>query len=457
MGRIFVWSGYRGEETARIVEPVTIARRITQIQEIIFLADRLILELQARGCQVFEVPNELSLSASIEWINRRCLPGDVALAIDTNSFSDPNLWGTSIFYITNNIERKKHAELMLLLLMHRLPQIPNQGTKPDIAAQMGSLSFCRQTLVPSLLMKIGFLTNSDDLDIRLDCHREIALGIADGLIAWSREVSGVEPNELEIELEIPSTYPLINIRLNDRDYPEVGIVVNGNAYLPIDLVDRLGIYLTESPSVRLVEYQGVVYTPAIELRQYNLSVVWNNANRALHLYSILPIDRTQIDRIMGYGNTSEKQLFEFLEVNNENAALDFSDLPKIYQQEASIEGVNYDIAFCQMCLETGFLGFAEDILLDENNFARLGAIGETRQFATFSSSRIGVRAQIQHLKAYASREPLVQELVDPRFHLVTRGVAPLVSGLSGRWSADLCYGDKIMAILRRLYESANLL
>ncbi|NES24844.1 MAG: glucosaminidase domain-containing protein, partial [Symploca sp. SIO3E6] len=43
----------------------------------------------------------------------------------------------------------------------------------------------------------------------------------------------------------------------------------------------------------------------------------------------------------------------------------------------------------------------------------------------------------------------------PRF--VTRGVAPLVGQLSGRWSTDLQYGDRIKAVIRSLYESADLL
>ena len=51
----------------------------------------------------------------------------------------------------------------------------------------------------------------------------------------------------------------------------------------------------------------------------------------------------------------------------------------------------------------------------------------------------------------------MQEIVDPRFRFVTRGIAPLVGQLSGRWTADLRYGDKIMAMLRRLYEHSNLL
>jgi hypothetical protein len=122
-----------------------------------------------------------------------------------------------------------------------------------------------------------------------------------------------------------------------------------------------------------------------------------------------------------------------------------------------LRGLNYDIAFCQMCLETDFLRFGIDVSPTQNNFAGLGAIGGADESASFPSARIGVRAQIQRLKAYASTEPLVQEVVDPRFRFVTRGIAPLVDQLSGRWSADLQYGKKIIALMRRLYESAGLL
>jgi hypothetical protein len=84
-------------------------------------------------------------------------------------------------------------------------------------------------------------------------------------------------------------------------------------------------------------------------------------------------------------------------------------------------------------------------------------VGTGPEGASFPSARIGVRAQVQHLKAYASTEPLVQESVDPRFRFVTRGIAPLVGQLGGRWTADLNYGDQLLAMLRRLYENAGLL
>ena len=110
-----------------------------------------------------------------------------------------------------------------------------------------------------------------------------------------------------------------------------------------------------------------------------------------------------------------------------------------------------------MCIETGFLRFGGDIRPEQNNFAGLGTVGGGTEAASFDSPRLGVRAHIQHLKAYASLEPLVQDAIDPRFRFVTRGVAPLINQLSGRWSADIEYGDKLMAMLKRLYESAQLM
>ncbi|MBD2178469.1 glucosaminidase domain-containing protein [Pseudanabaena sp. FACHB-1998] len=164
-----------------------------------------------------------------------------------------------------------------------------------------------------------------------------------------------------------------------------------------------------------------------------------------------PILTGKIDRIMGDGMTSEVQLLRLLRLNNAPLNI-YGDLPTIYREEATTEGVNYDIAFCQMCLETGFLQFDGDVKPEQNNFGGIGAIGNGVRGDSFSDRRIGVRAQIQHLKAYATRQPLVLPLVDPRFSLVKRGTAPLLSQLSGNWAEDINYDKKIMAILRRLYE-----
>jgi hypothetical protein len=454
MGRIFISAGHGGfEDGAR--DPGAISGGTTEAQEMILLRDLIVPELRSRGFEVLAVPDDFSMRQSIDWINARYQIGDVALEIHADAFSIPTARGATVYYIANNDQRKAHAELMLLALLRRVPQLPSRGARADTQTGVGSLAFCRQIIGPSLLMEVGFLTNPDDRLLLQSRRRDFALGISDGLASWSRAVSGSSPSPSPTPS--PTTYPTIGININGGIYGEQGIIVNNNSYIPIDLVDGLGIDLSSDPNIRRVTYGNVVYVRAIDLRDYNVAVSWDNATRTVVLRTNIGICPGQFDRIMGNGNTSETQLFLFLKNNNESAGVQFSDLPRLYREEASIEGVNYDIAFSQMCVETNFLQFGGVIKPDQNNFAGLGGVSGSLEGETFPSARIGVRAHIQHLKAYASTEPLVQELVDPRFRFVTRGIAPLVNQLSGRWSADSLYGDRILAILRQIYESAGIM
>ncbi|MBD2611798.1 MAG: hormogonium tapered terminus morphoprotein TftA [Nostoc sp. ZfuVER08] len=449
MGRIFISAAHGGKEAGGI-DPGAIAGGTTEAKEMILLRDLIVTELRARNFEILAVPDDLSAADTITWINSRGRRGDVALEIQSDAASSPAVRGASVFYIANNTERKTNAEQLLVALLRRVPQLPNRGVKPDTDSGLGSLAFCRRTTLPALLMQVGFLSSPEDRALLQSRRRDFALGIADGLVSWSRVI---DPTGTPTE----PTYPAINININGQNYSEQGILVNGNAYIPIDLVDRLRIDLSKAPNVNRITYRRIVYVKAIELRDFNIAVGWDATTRTVSLRSNLIVCTGQLDRIISNGNTSEIQLQLFLRNNNENALVKFPDIAKLYREEAGIEGVNYDIAFCQMCVETGFLRFGSDIKPEQNNFAGLGAIGGGSEAASFPSARIGVRAHVQHLKAYASLEPLVQEVVDPRFRFVTRGIAPLIDQLSGRWSADLDYGARITAMVKRLYESAGLL
>ena len=157
--------------------------------------------------------------------------------------------------------------------------------------------------------------------------------------------------------------------------------------------------------------------------------------------------------IMGEGNVSADRMAAFFLLNN--PAVDSSyiiSLARIYIEEASFEGVNHDIAFSQMCLETGFLRYGGDVKPEQYNFAGMGAVGGGAPGLSFPDPRTGVRAQIQHLKAYGSAEPLNEPLVNPRFRYVRRGCSPTIEGLAGTWAADRQYAVKINTILQRLYD-----
>ncbi len=157
--------------------------------------------------------------------------------------------------------------------------------------------------------------------------------------------------------------------------------------------------------------------------------------------------------IMGKGTLGAASLAAFLHDNNPAIPLrEAKKIAHIYMEEAGDEGVNYDIAFSQMCLETGFLRYGGTVLPGQNNFCGLGVVNQKTQGFSFRDIRLGIRAHIQHLKAYASQERLNKTLVDPRFRFVKRGSITDINQLSGRWAADKYYGKKIRYLLSRMYR-----
>ena len=133
--------------------------------------------------------------------------------------------------------------------------------------------------------------------------------------------------------------------------------------------------------------------------------------------------------------------------------------------EGNAEGIAGDLAFAQSVLETGWFGFeGSQVKPHYNNFGGIGACdGGTCTVAQFRSARIGVRAQIQHLRAYA--DPTVTEdnlafpLESPRFHLVTpKGKAPNWEDMgNGNWATDPNYSTKILNLYADMlaYAKAN--
>jgi hypothetical protein len=110
-------------------------------------------------------------------------------------------------------------------------------------------------------------------------------------------------------------------------------------------------------------------------------------------------------------------------------------LGNLYVKIGDTYGIDPDVAFAQAFYETHAFTFGGDVLPSQNNFAGLGAIGEGASGASFDSRAEGVRAQIEHLYAYASTEELpVGDPIDPRFELVTRGSADTAEELSGKWA-----------------------
>lgn len=137
---------------------------------------------------------------------------------------------------------------------------------------------------------------------------------------------------------------------------------------------------------------------------------------------------------------------------------------QIFYEEAIVENIRPEVAFCQAMKETGFLRFGHDVKPDQCNFAGLGATGNGVAGNSFASVREGIRAQIQHLKAYATTDNLINACVDSRFNYVKRGSAPYVEWLGKKenptgdgWATGANYGTDIVNRMNALLSTKYVL
>ena len=142
------------------------------------------------------------------------------------------------------------------------------------------------------------------------------------------------------------------------------------------------------------------------------------------------------------------------------ATVPVETLVRYFVDEGAAEGVTGDVAFMQSVVETGWFRFSGLVPASANNFAGIGATDTNPTPAIFPDARTGVRAQIQHLRAYAdptavtcTAPPLHNPCVDPRFDLVVpKGKAPTWNQMgNGNWASASTYASSILS----LYDEAR--
>lgn len=168
-------------------------------------------------------------------------------------------------------------------------------------------------------------------------------------------------------------------------------------------------------------------------------------------------------KIMGQAQASIEQMRAYIKKVNPKVPESVIKMIPYYITEGALEGVRGDVAFAQSCFETGNFTFkGSAVTLDQNNFCGMGVTSNGVRGNSFKTPKEGIRAQIQHLKAYACDDALEQHCIDPRFTYVKRGCAPYVEWLgiqenpSGAgWAAGKGYGNKILNILSNILETGE--
>ena len=167
--------------------------------------------------------------------------------------------------------------------------------------------------------------------------------------------------------------------------------------------------------------------------------------------------------IMGNSAATAEQMRNYIKGKNPTVAQSVLDMVPLYLSEGKAEGVRGDIAFAQSCLETGNFTFSGSaVTLPQNNYCGMGVTSNGVKGNSFDTPQLGIRAQVQHLKAYASTDALKNTCIDPRFRYVTRGCAEYVEWLGQKenpagkgWAAGADYGEKILVILKGILGTAG--
>lgn len=189
-----------------------------------------------------------------------------------------------------------------------------------------------------------------------------------------------------------------------------------------------------------------------------------NTNATGGLMQIMGTSQTTVAQMVRYYNSNASGYDTFKAKDNgkyngilaKGGASTINQFAQIFYEEATAEGVRAEVAFTQCMKETGFLKYGGDVLPNQYNFAGIGATGAVHG-ASFGNVRMGIRAQIQHLKAYGSISPLTNQCVDPRFNLVKRGSAQYVEWLGIKenpngygWATSKSYGHDIVNMVNSL-------
>lgn len=179
---------------------------------------------------------------------------------------------------------------------------------------------------------------------------------------------------------------------------------------------------------------------------------------------IMGSTQTSVDQMVRYYNANASGYDKFKSKYDgkydgslaKGGASTINQFAQIVYEEAIAEGVKPEVVFTQCMKETAFLKYGGEVNPNQYNFAGIGATG-TVHGATFENVRMGIRAQVQHLKAYGSLDKLINQCVDPRFNLVSRGSAKYVEWLGKKenptgagWATSKNYGHDIVNMINVL-------
>ena len=164
-----------------ITDPGVITEYGREIDFNITIRDIVISKLEEKGFKVEVVPDNLGLSDSIAWVNRRTnnINDGLALSLHCNCCGGS---GAEAYYYGHNAKSKALATK--LLDGYRLETglyKSNGGVRSDTVSNVGELGWVRKTNIWAVLLEMLYMDNKDNVDFYKNNKNKIADGIVRGI------------------------------------------------------------------------------------------------------------------------------------------------------------------------------------------------------------------------------------------------------------------------------------
>jgi len=165
--------------------------------------------------------------------------------------------------------------------------------------------------------------------------------------------------------------------------------------------------------------------------------------------------------VVGYREVTAEQLINLFESRDSDKIERATGLAPLYIKYGKLFNIRADIAWAQMCHETGFLEFTGDVKPEQNNFCGMGAIAAGVSGNSFDTEELGVIAHYAHLAWYYYPDHVNEYCsiqYDPRHfensHYRYTGDKTL-GFLNGRWAQGATYTDKIVLFANELWQGTD--
>ena len=173
--------------------------------------------------------------------------------------------------------------------------------------------------------------------------------------------------------------------------------------------------------------------------------------------------------VIGCASATEAQLLSLFVSRNSNQIDRARRLAPLYIKWGSTFNIRYDIAWAQMCHETGFLQFGGIVPPEANNFCGLGATGakdadENYVYNSFATEELGIIAHYIHLAWYVCPDHLnivdsegdlyCSTKYDPRHSDTSHNYNgdSTLGTLNERWAPSTTYTAKIIQFANEIYN-----